>query len=108
MSTDQITTIPISQAEWDVLRATSPDTLVTIHLITASQKDLKPGKKIIVRPLYKSLCGSATIRKVLCVAKYQSGIAAALVVTGFMVREDIRAYGGITEETIRGGEAKCD
>ena len=92
MSTDQITTIPISQAEWDVLRATSPDTLVSIHLITDSQKNLKPGKKIIVRPLYDSLCGSVTLHSVLSVAKYQSGIAAAVVVSGFTILEDITAY----------------
>ena len=92
MSTDQISTIPINQEEWDALKATSPDTLVAIHLITASQKDLKPGKKIIVRPLYNSLCGSATLHKVLSVAKYQSGIAAAVEVSGFTILEDITAY----------------
>ena len=92
MSTDQISAFPISQVEWDVLKATSPDTLVTIHLITDSQKNLKPGKKIIVRPLYNSLCGSATLHSVLSVAKYQSGIVAAVVVSGFTILEDTTAY----------------
>ena len=92
MSTDQISVIPINQAEWDALKATSPDTRVFIHLITASQKDLKPGKKIIFRPLYNSLCGSATLHEVLSVAKYQSVITAAVVVSGFTILEDTTAY----------------
>ena len=87
-----MTTYPISQTEWDVLKATSPDTQVLLNLVTDSNKNLKPGNKIIVRPLYNKPCGSVTVREVLSTRKYQSGIVAAIVVFGFMLRDDLSAY----------------
>jgi hypothetical protein len=87
-----VTTYPISQTEWDVLKATSPDTQVLLKLVADSAKDLTPRKKIIVRPLYDKQCGSVTVRKVLSTRKYLSGIAAAIVVSGFMLRDDLSAY----------------
>lgn len=87
-----MTTYPISQTEWDVLKATSPDTQVVLNLVVDSAKDLTPGKKIIVRPLYNKPCGSVTVREVLSTRKYQSGIVAAIVVSGFMLRDDLSAY----------------
>ena len=85
-----MTTYPISQTEWDVLKATSPDTQVLLNLVADSAKDLTPGKKIIVRPLYNKPCGSVTVRvrEVLSTRKYQSGIVAAIVVFGFMLRDE--------------------
>ena len=89
-----MTTYPISQTEWNVLRSTSPETLVAISVVADSKKNLKPGNKIIVRPLYNKPCGSVTVREVLSTRKYQSGIVAAIVVSGFMLRDDITAYDG--------------
>ena len=87
-------TYPISQTEWDVLKATSPDTQVLLTLIVDSAAALWPGKKIIVRPLYDKPCGSVTVREVLSTRKHQAGIVAAIVVSGFMLRDDLSAYGG--------------
>ena len=91
-----MTTYPISQTEWDVLKATSPDTQVLLNLIADSAKDLTPGKKIIVRPLYDKPCGSVTVRELISVEKFQSGIVAAVAVSGFLLRDDITAYDGGT------------
>lgn len=89
-----MTTYPISQTEWDVLKATSPDTQVVLNLVVDSAKDLTPGKKIIVRPLYDMPCGSVTVRELISVRKFQSRIVAAIVLSGFMLRDDITAYDG--------------
>lgn len=89
-----MTTYPISQTEWDVLKATSPDTQVVLNLVVDSAKDLTPGKKIIVRPLYDMPCGSVTVRELISVRKFQSRIVATIVLSGFMLRDDITAYDG--------------
>lgn len=89
-----MTTYPISQREWDVLKATSPDTQVVLNLVVDSAKDLTPGKKIIVRPLYDMPCGSVTVRELISVRKFQSRIVATIVLSGFMLRDDITAYDG--------------
>ena len=87
-----MTTYPISQMEWNILKSTSPETCVAISVVADSNKNLKPGNEIIVRPLYDKPCGSVTVREVLSTRKYQSGIVAAIVVSGFMLRDDLSAY----------------
>ena len=42
-----MTTYPISHTEWNVLRSTSPETLVVINVVDDSKKNMKPGNKII-------------------------------------------------------------
>ena len=92
-----MTTYPISQTEWDVLKATSPDTQVLLNLVADSNKNLKPGNEIIVRPLYDKPCGSVTVRELISVEKFQSGIVAAVAVSGFLLRDDITAYDGVAK-----------
>ena len=82
-----MTTYPISQTEWKVLRSTSPVTLVAMSVVADSNKNLKPGNKIIVRPLYDKTCGNVTVREIICVEKYQSGIAATIIVSDFELRD---------------------
>lgn len=82
-----MTTYPISETEWDVLKATSPDTRVLLNLVADSAKDLTPGKKIIVRLLYNKPCGSVTVREVLSTRRYQSGIVATIIVSDFELRD---------------------
>ena len=82
-----MTTYPISHTEWNVLKATSPDTQVVINLLVNSAKDLTPGKKIIVRPLYDRTCGNVIVHEIICVEKYQSGIAATIIVSDFELRD---------------------
>ena len=89
-----MTSYPISQTEWDVLKATSPDTQVLLNLVVDSAKALKPGNKIIVRPLYDKTCGNVMVREIICAEKYQSGIAATIIVSDFELRDDPSAYGG--------------
>lgn len=96
-----MTSYPISPAEWNALKATSPETRVAISVAADSNKNLKPGNKIIVRPLYDKTCGSVIVREIICVEKYQSGIAATIVVSGFKLRDDLSAYGGECAPTIR-------
>lgn len=98
-----MTTYPISQMEWNVLRSTSPETLVAINVVADSNKNLKPGNKIFVRPLYAKTCGNVIVREIICVKKYQSGISAAVVVSGFMLRDDLSAYAGECAPTKEGG-----
>lgn len=87
-----MTTYPINPTEWKVLRSTSPETRVAISVVADSNKNLKPGNEIIVRPLYDKTCGNVIVREIICVEKYQSGIVAAIVVSGFMLRDDLSAY----------------
>lgn len=67
--------------------STSPETLVAISVVADSNKILKPGNKIIVRPLYDKTCGNVIVREIICVAKYQSGIAATIIVSDFELRD---------------------
>ena len=82
-----MTTYPISQTEWNVLRSTSPETRVAISVVADSNKNLKPENKIIVRPLYDKTCGNVIVREIICVEKYQSGIAATIIVSDFELRD---------------------
>ena len=82
-----MTTYPINPTEWNVLRSTSPETLVAISVVDDSNKNLKPGNKIIVRPLYDKTCGNVIVREIICVEKYQSGIAATIIVSDFELRD---------------------
>ena len=80
-------TYPISLTEWNVLRSTSPETHVAISVVADSNKNLKPGNEIIVRPLYDKTCGNVIVREIICVEKYQSGIAATIIVSDFELRD---------------------
>ena len=82
-----MTTYPISPTEWNVLRSTSPETHVAISVVADSNKNLKPGNEIIVRPLYDKTCGNVIVREIICVEKYQSGIAATIIVSDFELRD---------------------
>ena len=82
-----MTTYPINPTEWNVLRSTSPETLVVINVVADSKKNLKPGNKITVRPLYDKTCGNVIVREIICVEKYQSGIAATIAVSDFELRD---------------------
>lgn len=82
-----MTSYAISLTEWNVLRSTSPETRVAISVVADSAKDLTPGNKIIVRPLYDKTCGNVIVREIICVEKYQSGIAATIIVSDFELRD---------------------
>ena len=82
-----MTTYPISPTEWNVLRSTSPETRVAISVVADSNKNLKPGNEIIVRPMYDKTCGNVIVREIICVEKYQSGIAATIIVSDFELRD---------------------
>jgi len=82
-----VTTYPINLTEWNVLRSTSPETRVAISVVADSKKNLKPGNKIIVRPLYDKTCGNVIVREIICVEKYQSGIAGIIIVSDFKLRD---------------------
>lgn len=94
-----MTTYPINLTEWNVLRSTSPKTLVVIKVVADSKKNLKPGNKIIVRPLYEKTCGNVIVREIICVEKYQSGIAATIAVSDFELRDALATEkeGGATK-----------
>lgn len=98
-----MTTYPISPTEWNVLRSTSPETLTVINVVADSKKNLKPGNKIIVRPLYDKTCGNVIVREIICVEKYQSGIAATIIVSDFAIRDDLSAYARECAPTKEGG-----
>ena len=98
-----MTTYPISQMEWEDLRSRSPETCAEISVTADSNKNLKPGNEIIVRPLFDKPCGSVIVRAVAGVEKYQSGIVAAIVVSGFLLRDDISAYACECAPTKEGG-----
>ena len=82
-----MTTYPISPTEWNVLRSTSPETRVAISVVADSNKNMKPGNEIIVRPMYDKTCGNVIVREIICVEKYQSGIAATIIVSDFELRD---------------------
>ena len=88
-----MTTYPINPTEWNVLRSTSPETLVAISVVADSNKSLKPGNTIIVRPLYDKTCGNVIVREIICVEKYQSGIAATIIVSDFELRDALATEG---------------
>jgi len=88
-----MTSYAISPTEWNALKATSPKTFVAINVVSDSNKNIpEPGDEIIVRPLFDKTCGSATVRKILDVEKYQSGVSASIVVSDFKLRDDLSAY----------------
>ena len=96
-------TYPINPTEWNVLRSTSPETRVAISVVADSKKNLKPGNEIIVRPLYDKTCGNVIVREIICVEKYQSGIAATIIVSDFELRDDLSAYARECAPTKEGG-----